>query len=959
MKTKYKIRVLFLSVITVLILFVIAYQFIRSREISIYLKSKNLSDIKVVDKVLDLKAASFMKPTIDNSAWDGMVDFVSKPDKKWAEENIVPVRKTFDMDFFGVWDINGKNIYAVSDTIYNLLKISETDIKGWFLKNKTVHTFLNQNDNIYEIFAAVVVPSFDINYTTREKGFVITAKRWDPEYISEISKLTGFEVNLVNSQKFDSSKTAGDEIIYKYLKNSGSNTLAVLEFIKENEYRDELSNIRIMLFIGFSILIITVFVFVYLTNRWLTNPLKNITESLVDGNLIPIEDLLKQNNEFGDIANLVKKFNEQKNSLINEIKEKTEATEKFKALLTAQPDLMFIFGKDGTCLDFYTQNVDLLLGNPENLIGSNIKAYFPSELAEKIISILNEVSAGKKSEPFEYNLTLSGVIKTFESRFVAIDKNRILAIVRDISEKKASDEALRNEKKLSDTIIETLPGGFFMTDFDGRFIRRNEYYDHLHNTYQKKPSGDSILDFVYAEDLEDAGKLIKEARETGHSEAELRYEFQPGKIKWFYISAKKLVTESNSFIIGTSLDISKRKKAEHDLIAAKELAEESEKLKTNFLANMSHELRTPMVGILGYSDLLKSELADEELKGMADNIFKSGNRLMETLNLILDLSRIEAGKLAVNYSVFDISETIENSVSLYSKVVQPKGVELSYLNSGKKMLVNLDERIVRDILNNIINNAVKYTMEGSITVSSNAVFIDEMPFIKIEVRDTGIGIPQDKLSFIFEEFRQVSEGLSRGFEGTGLGLSLTKKFVEKMKGKVTVESELGKGSLFTVTLPININENTLFDIQSGLLDSLPADIESNEEISETPNKKFRKKILVIDNDETTLILISAFLTHNYSVDTAKSGKEAINLANLNNYDLILMDINLGKNDDGLTVTKAIRDIQGFKDVPVIAVTAYAMKGDREKFIMGGCTDYISKPFVQADLLNMIERVLNQ
>lgn len=958
MKTKYKIRVLFLSVITVLILFLIAYQFIRSREISIYLQSKNLSDIKVVDKVLDLKAASFLKPTIDNSAWDGMVDFVAKTDKAWAEENLVPVRKTFDMDFLGVYDVNGKNIYAISDTIYNLLKISDTEINEWFFKDKIVHTFLAQNDYVYEIFAAVVVPSFDINYTTKEKGFVVTAKRWDAEYISDISKLTGFEIKLINHQDLSAEKTATDEIIYKDFKNSKGKTVAILEFIKGNEFKAELSNIRIMLFVGFSILIITIFVFVYLTNRWLTNPLKNITESLSGGNLNPIEGLLRQKNEFGDIANLVRKFNEQKENLIREISEKTEATEKFKALLAAQPDLMFIFNTDGTYLDYYTQNVNLLVSNPEDLIGKNIKDYFSPEIVARFFSTIQSLSSGNKAEPFEYDLFLSGTTKTFEARLVAIDNNRILTIVRDITEKKISDEALKNEEKLSDTIIDTLPGGFFMTDFKGKFVRRNDFYNNIRNNNPDDTSEDSILDYVFSEDLEEARRIIQETKDTGHSEAELRFEFQQGKIKWFYISARKLTIENKSYFIGTSLDISKRKTVEMELIKAKEMAEESEQLKTNFLANMSHELRTPMVGILGYSDLLKSELADEELKGMADNIFKSGNRLMETLNLILDLSRIEAGKLIPNYSVFDISESIENSISLYSKIVESKGVKIAYLNAGKKMLVNLDERIVRDILNNVINNAVKYTNEGSITVSSNAVFIDDIPYIKVEVKDTGIGIPRDKHDFIFEEFRQVSEGLSRGFEGTGLGLSLTKKFVEKMNGTVTVDSELGKGSLFTITLPININENTIFDINSDDSNIFSAQ-KKDKAITESAVKKFKSRILVIDNDETTLILIQAFLNQYYSLDTAISGKEAINLANLNKYDLILMDINLGKNDDGLTVTKAIKDIQGFKDVPVIAVTAYAMKGDREKFIMGGCSDYISKPFVQADLLNLIGKVLKK
>lgn len=955
MKTKNKIRILFLSVITVLLLFLIGYQQIRNREIDIYLESKHLSDEKVVDKVLELKAESFLKPTIDNSAWDGMVDFIKTPDSGWAEENIIPVRKTFNMSYMGVFNVSGKNIYSVTDTSNNLLQISEAQILEWFKHNKIVHTFIKHNNFIYEIFAAVVVPSFDLSYTTAEKGFLVTSKKWDSEYIAEISKLTGFKIELNQQVKnYDTTLISGEENIYKQIKDFKNTPLASLKFSRSNEFQPELSNIRIKLFKGFGVLVVTIVLFVFLTNKWLTKPLQDITSSLIDGDLKPIEDLLKLKNEFGDIANLVKKFNEQKEKLIKEINEKTEATEKFEALLKAQPDIMFIFDKHGNYLDYYAPDVNLVVDNPDNLVGANVKDYLDAELSEKFIDILNKVSSRQKVEPFEYDLNLNDNQQTFEARFVSIDENRILSVVRDVTSRKLAEEALKNEKNLSDAIIETLPGGFFMTDLDGNYIRRNEYSKNIKKDNLKDFKEENVFNYVYKDDLEIARNVFREAKETGHAEVEIRFQFQKGTIKWFYISAQRLNTDNNSFFIGTSLETTTRKEAEQELIKAKEKAEESERLKTNFLANMSHELRTPMVGILGYSDLLRSELKNEEQHSMADKIFQSGNRLMETLNLILDLSRIEAGKLEANNNIFDISESIENAISLYSKVADSKGIKISYLDSGNKMLVNLDERMVRDILHNIINNAVKYTNQGSINVRSNSVFIDSVPYIRIEVKDTGIGIPSDKLEVVFEEFRQVSEGLSRGFEGTGLGLSLTKRFTEKMNGFIEVKSELGKGSLFIVTLPTNINELTIQErnVVDEAQNSKPEPIKVNS--SDIYSKR---RVLIVDNDETTLVLIKAYLNDYYLLDTAKSGKEGINLAHLNKYDVILMDINLGINEDGLTTTRMIKNIQGFKDVPVIAITAYAMKGDREKFINGGCSEYISKPFLQNDLLNIIKKVL--
>jgi len=833
MKTNVKIRILFLSVITVLILFLIGYQFIRNREINIYLQSKHLSDEKIVDKVLQLKAESFLKPTIDNSAWDGMVNFIKITDFDWAAENIAPVLKTFDMSFMGVYDLSGKNIYSTADTTNNLLSVSDKELLEWFNGNKTVHTFIKRNNSIYEIFAAVVVPSFDIYYTTKEKGYLVTANRWDPEYINGISKFTSFNLELIQpGQDINVPTNENEEVIYRPLKDFNNNTLAVLKFFKQNEFQSELSNIKILFFSEFAVLIITIFLLIFFTNKWLTRPLKAITESLSDENLTAVRSLLNRKDEFGDIANLVKKFNEQKENLKLEIKEKTEATEKYKALLEAQPDFMFIFDVDGTYLDFYSPDNNYLIEKPDKIIGSNLKNNFEPALSDKFMEILKRVSSERKTEYQEYELKLPYGTRSFEARFVPLEKNRILSIVRDITE---------------------------------------------------------------------------------------------------------------------------RKLAEKEIINAKERAEASERTKTNFLANMSHELRTPMVGILGYSDLLRSELTDDEQIMMAERISISGNRLMETLNLILDLSRIESGKMDTYYVNFDISESINNAVFLYAKLAESKNLDLYYENSGQEFTVNLDERMVRDIINNIVNNAIKYTDKGSITIRTRKITENNIPYVSIDFVDTGIGIPADKLDMIFEEFRQVSEGLSRGFEGTGLGLTLTKKFAEKMNGCVSVSSEFGKGSVFTVKLPVNIETDAKEKVSIDKLFIPYTEQNIKDDISVPKNDKSR--LLVVDNDITTLLLVTAFLSDVYDVDTATNGNEAIGMAGQNQYDLILMDINLGKDDDGIMVAKKIKEMEGYNDIPVIALTAYAMLGDKEKFIEGGCSGYISKPFVKDQLLNMIQSFL--
>ncbi|MBI5726687.1 MAG: response regulator [Ignavibacteriales bacterium] len=244
-------------------------------------------------------------------------------------------------------------------------------------------------------------------------------------------------------------------------------------------------------------------------------------------------------------------------------------------------------------------------------------------------------------------------------------------------------------------------------------------------------------------------------------------------------------------------------KSNHDLSTALEKAKEMNRLKTNFLANMSHELRTPIIGINGFAELLRAEIADPELKEMAENIFKSGSRLAITLNLILDLSMLESERVVFDIKEIDLASEISVAFRRFFEAANKKGLSLKSTFSHAGIILETDEMAFQSILNNLIGNAVKFTYEGFVAVDISR----KSDYIEIKVTDTGIGISKEFHNIIFEEFRQVSEGLNRNFEGTGLGLNITKKLVERLSGSISVESELGKGSTFVVKLPFRIREN--------------------------------------------------------------------------------------------------------------------------------------------------------
>jgi PAS domain S-box-containing protein len=403
-----------------------------------------------------------------------------------------------------------------------------------------------------------------------------------------------------------------------------------------------------------------------------------------------------------------------------------------------------------------------------------------------------------------------------------------------------------------------------------------------------------------------------------------------------YIGSKKMLLVVIS-------DISERKRYEEGLKASIEKAEEMNRVKSNFLANMSHELRTPMTGILGFADILSKTLSDPEQKEMAEVIYRGGTRLTNTLNMILDLSKIEAEKIEVDSKPAVLSEIIIESVKLFEAAAEDKSLTLKS-NIKDELTAIVDEKLLIQVLSNLIKNSITYTKKGNITVELSGTCKEKIEYAEIKVTDTGIGIPSDSIELIFEPFRQVSEGWTRTFEGTGLGLTISKKYVELMNGTIYVESEINKGTTFTIlfktTNPCLNNNEINNNIKGKKLESAP---------------KSSKKILLVEDDEFTVYTIKKVLERVCIFDTTNNGFDAIDKTKKIKYDIILMDIGL-KGMDGLETTKEIRKLPGYENIPIVALTAFAMEGDKEKFIEGGCSHYLSKPFSNEKLKKLITEI---
>lgn len=407
------------------------------------------------------------------------------------------------------------------------------------------------------------------------------------------------------------------------------------------------------------------------------------------------------------------------------------------------------------------------------------------------------------------------------------------------------------------------------------------------------------------------------------------------------VSASVIEVDGRKLIQGIFRDVTERHRYEAHLVEAKEQAEELLQLKTSLLNNMSHELRTPLAGILGYAELLTSQ-GDEKHRTYAERIALSAKRLQQTLNSVLDLAELESGRTMLERKEVDLVSEVRQVVKLHEQLAYDKSLELRVVAHPESIPARIDPVCLNRVLTNLISNAVKFTNEGYVKV----VVEGSESEVEICVTDTGVGIQPNFLPHVFDEFRQESSGLSRSHEGNGLGLAITKRLVELMDGRIEVRSEKNFGSTFRVILPRKLSED----------DDAP---ESQAKVPLIDVKRAEgKRVLIVEDDPYMRELMEQQLNDPYRTVATASPDAALRAAKSEPFDVLLLDINLGRKQSGIDVLRKIRLASQNTNTPAIAVTAYAMPGDRDYFLSAGFDAYIGKPFSRNQLLNIIAEALD-
>lgn len=624
-----------------------------------------------------------------------------------------------------------------------------------------------------------------------------------------------------------------------------------------------------------------------------------------------------------------------------------------RALLDAIPDLLFVFNREGRYLNVKGTFHSSLFKPPDEMLGNTLFDVLPADLARERFILIQKVFDTGEPQSFEYWIQLQGEERFFEGRIVQSSPDEVLFIVRDITEKKEAVDKLRRLKEFNESIVQRVSEGIVVQDLDGYFNFVNPAAAELLGYTVEELTGQYWTTIVPP----DQRQLVKQANERRKAGISDHYELEllrkdGARIIVLTSGNPMLVDGEYAGTMAVFTDIRAQKEAEaalenandeleYAVLRANELAVAAEKAnqaKSEFLATMSHEIRTPMNGIIGMTELALSTSLTAEQREYLTAVQTSAEALLGIINDILDFSKIEAGKLELEEIDFDLRDTVEKLGDILSPRALDKNLELLiYVEPTAITAVRGDPLRLRQIIVNLVGNAIKFTDEGEVRVEAKMLnATDDTVEIQISVTDTGIGIPEEKQALIFETFSQADSTTTRKYGGTGLGLAISRQLVEMMGGNLWVESEYGQGSVFTFTIRLLRQPNA------------PAPDVSDERLHGV------RVLVVDDNASNRHILASTLEAWGCSVKEAADGtqairqlKHALDAGNL--FDVALLDVQM-PHMNGIEVLQTIRRTNGLSSLPVVMLPVVNTLREVINRRDLEWAEYVTKPVKYAELM---------
>jgi len=644
--------------------------------------------------------------------------------------------------------------------------------------------------------------------------------------------------------------------------------------------------------------------------------------------------------------------------------EKLERSEKFfQSIVENIPNMIFIKEADELRFVRINRAGETLLGISEaDLVGKNDYDFFPGDQADFFTQKDRMVLDGKQlvvipEEPINTQSFGKRVLRTKKIPILdeVGDPLYLLGISEDITDLKVMTDKLQRSEELYRGVVEDQTDLIcrFRPDTTLTFV--NSAYAKYFNTTSEELVGKSVLELLPVELRASAASSLQTfTAENPVRETERELILADGSRRWQKWVNRALFNEDGTLFCFQAVghDITPQKQIEGALRKAKEAAEEATRVKAAFLANMSHEIRTPMNGILGMVGLLADTALNAEQQDFVNTIRESADLLLTVVDDILDFSKIEAGRMVTQREMFDPRQLVQTTFKLLQPRALSKGLEFT-ASYEENLPLNLlgDKNRIKQVLFNLIGNAIKFTEKGGVYISCSAVsFSSSISLLKVEIRDTGVGIPEDRQHAIFEPFVQLDNSFTRAAGGTGLGLAISARLMKLMGGELNYSSQVGAGSIFNISVPLAVvsKKQNIADERSFYLS------ESGTMRSHRP-----LRVLVAEDNLINQKVIWRLLEKvGHTVVVANNGIEAVDIATREKFDLILMDIQM-PGLDGFMALERIRadDNCASKAVPIVALTAHSMQGDAERCLEAGMDAYLSKPINSQLLFETINAVL--
>ncbi|MEO0355120.1 MAG: PAS domain S-box protein [Cyanobacteria bacterium P01_A01_bin.3] len=643
----------------------------------------------------------------------------------------------------------------------------------------------------------------------------------------------------------------------------------------------------------------------------------------------------------------------------------------YRALMDGAGDAIILTNRYGSILEV-NHRAEVMLGyHRDELTSMHVSALHRPEDLSKVMPAYEQVTNQQLSQMLDvgFRNKYGQIIPVdVSASVIEIQGEKIVqAILRDITERKKAEKAIYGSRKFLQTVLDTFPLSVFWKDLNSVYLGCNRNFlrdvgltsieDIVGKTDYDMPWGEEEADVYRADDRQvmDSGTAKLETIET-QIQAD-------GNLLWLETNKLPLRNLKGEVIgvMGTNRDISARKYAEEQLQRTNEELARATRLKDEFLANMSHELRTPLNAILGMSEGLQEEAFGQINTAQINalrTIERSGNHLLELINDILDVAKIESGQIELDLESTEIEPLCQSSLPFIKQQAQKKRIQLEVVLPLNLPNLAIDQRRMRQVLINLLNNAVKFTPEGghitlTASVQQSIAGLDSTispphHCVRLSVKDTGIGIPAEHMNQLFQPFIQIDSALNRQYQGTGLGLALVKRIVELHGGQVGLSSQVGVGSCFTIDLPYT-------PLPASTKTAIPK--ESSADLPAINLSNTSPLVLLAEDNDANIRTVSSYLkAKGYQITLARNGREAIAKARSDNPDVILMDIQMPE-IDGLEAMQELRSPPDSIQTPIIALTALAMKGDRERCLAAGATDYLSKPVKLNELANTIQKLL--